>query len=107
MNPPETYSTRPVSGMSEIRSRMRRVMPRLRLRYGVEQLGVFGSYARGEQTGGSDVDLLVTFSEKPDLFDYAALERDIEGVLGRSVDLGTPGELRSFVRKDVEEVRYL
>ena len=71
--------------MSEIRSRMRRVMPRLRRRYRGERLGVFGSYAWGKQTDESDVDLLVTFSEKPDLFDYAAFDREIEEVLGRSV----------------------
>jgi len=58
-------------------------------RYGVQEVAVFGSYARGEQTPLSDVDILVTL-RKPlglrffELWDY------LENLLGLHVDLLTP-----------------
>ena len=39
-----------------------------------------GSFVRGEQTGESDVDLLVTFSETPDLLEFVNLKRYLEDV---------------------------
>lgn len=50
----------------------------------------------------------MTFTEKPDLFEYVALERYLEEALGLSVDIGMPSELKSFVRAQAErEVEYL
>ena len=45
--------------LDEVRAELRAMLPDLRRRYPVAQLGVFGSYARGEQREGSDLDLLV------------------------------------------------
>lgn len=40
---------------------LKSILPELKERYGVTQLGIFGSYIRGEQTANSDLDLLVEF----------------------------------------------
>ena len=56
-------------------------------RYGVKSLGLFGSYVRGEETEGSDLDLLVEFAETPDLLEFVALGRDLSELLGVKVDL--------------------
>jgi predicted nucleotidyltransferase len=95
-------------GLPAIRARLRGALPHLRERYRVERLGIFGSHVRGEATPESDVDLLVTFSEKPDLFAYANLERHLEEIVGLPVDVGMPSELKAFAREQAgREVEYL
>ncbi|MBI5613546.1 nucleotidyltransferase family protein [Candidatus Gottesmanbacteria bacterium] len=55
--------------------------------YGVKRASLFGSTARGEHTSDSDVDILVEMAEKSRLFDFLALQTDLEQTLGRKVDL--------------------
>ncbi len=57
---------------------------------------IFGSYARGEQTPDSDVDVLVQFdhSSPIGLFAYARMHRELEEHIGRRVDLVEEGTLR-------------
>ena len=98
----------PRRSLDMLRARLRAELPYLRRRWKIDQLGIFGSYVRGEETGDSDLDLLVTFTEKPDLFDYVALERHLEDLLGLSVDVGMTTELRPSFRDRVEQdVEYL
>ena len=93
----------------DIEDRLRAELPYLRERYAVERLGLCGSFVRREQTGESDVDLLVTFSETPDLLEFVNLKRHLEDVLGREVDLGMPTALKEGPAADNirREARYL
>ena len=50
--------------IEEIRDQLEALKPALREEFGVETIGVFGSYSRGEQTKKSDVDVLVVFSDQ-------------------------------------------
>ena len=72
-----------------IRSRLAALLPDLRERYAVRALFLFGSFARGEQTPDSDLDLLVEFDRTPGLLTFAALTRLLEDRLGVPVDLAT------------------
>ena len=54
-------------------------------RYKVKSIALFGSYARGEQTEDSDVDLLVEFDSGVTLFDIVDLQDDLSELLGRRV----------------------
>jgi len=92
-----------------IKDRLRAEMPDLRERYAVERLGLCGSFVRGEQAAESDVDLLVTFSETPTLYEFVNLKRYLEEVLGRDVDLGMPSALKEGPAADNirREVEYL
>lgn len=93
---------------ADLRQRLVQEMPALRARYHVETLGLFGSFARDEQGPVSDVDLLVTFSETPDLLTFVNLKHYLEEVLGRPVDLGMPEGLKEAVRRRVlREVQYV
>jgi hypothetical protein len=47
--------------VQEIRIRLHQELPRLRQEYAVRSLGLFGSYVRGENRKGSDLDVLVEF----------------------------------------------
>jgi hypothetical protein len=61
-------------------------------RYGVYNIRVFGSVARGEATPGSDVDLLVSAREGVSMFDLVGLWLDLQELLGYEVSLITDDE---------------
>ena len=71
--------------------------------YHVKSLAVFGSVARDEACGASDIDLLVEFEDgaRIGLFELIELKQFLEGLLGCSVDLGTPDALRPRIRDRV------
>jgi len=54
-------------------------------KYNVEQIGLFGSYARDEATENSDIDIFVKM--KPSLFDMVAIKEQIENDLNKKVDI--------------------
>ncbi len=68
-------------------------------------VGIFGSYARNEQTSKSDLDLLVEFSSKPDLLELIGLEQELSEILGIRVDLVTMNSiserLKPYIHKDL------
>ncbi len=59
-----------------------------------QRVRLFGSVARGEDRQDSDIDFLVDFDAESSLFDLMHLARDLEGLLGRSVDVVSVGGLR-------------
>ncbi|MGB6063646.1 MAG: nucleotidyltransferase family protein [Desulfomonilaceae bacterium] len=73
---------------------------------GVRRLGIFGSYARGEQSETSDMDFLVEF-EKKTFDNYMDLKFFLEGLFGRSVDLVIAEAVKPRLRKPIfEETVY-
>jgi predicted nucleotidyltransferase len=77
-------------------------------RYPVRNPRVFGSVARGEDTEGSDLDILVDPLEGTSLFDLAGLELELTDLLGVEVDVVTPKSLAPDVAGRVEpDVRPL
>lgn len=91
---------RPASDLADVRRRLHGALPGLRARYGVSALAVFGSFARGEQTARSDVDLLVEFERVPG-FEFVALADELEALLGRPVDLGQAQYVKAAIRARV------
>lgn len=71
-------------------------------RYGVSNVRVFGSVARGQDTADSDVDLLVDLPPRASLFSIARLQRDLQNILGARVDIVPAGDLKPGVRATVE-----
>lgn len=55
-------------------------------KFGVQKIGLFGSYARGESYEGSDIDIVVKLI-KPDLFYLIGIKQTIEAALGSKVDV--------------------
>ncbi len=66
---------------------LREHLPRLRESYSVDTVGIFGSYVRGQEQEGSDLDVLVEFTLTPGLFDFVALKIELSELLGVNVDL--------------------
>ncbi len=61
--------------------------------HGAQNVRVFGSIARGQADSASDIDLLVDFEPGRTLVDHVALWRELEALLGRSVDVVSAGGL--------------
>jgi predicted nucleotidyltransferase len=82
--------------------RLAQLLPTARRRFGVRDLAVFGSVARGEASATSDLDVLVDF-EGPATFDgFMGLKFLLEDTLGVKVDLVTRAALRPRLRERVE-----
>jgi len=77
--------------------------------YKINHAAVFGSFARGNVKKKSDIDMLVSFEGKYDLFDIIGSKQDLEEALGRKVDLLTFNSLKNdeFSRIIKEEVRTI
>lgn len=97
----------PTEGVSDqtlpqILDRLQAMLPYLRERYGVHSLGVFGSYVRGDQKPGSDLDLLIEFDDRPlTLFDIVRLEHELSDTLGLDVDLVEKRALKPHIGKHI------
>lgn len=82
------------------------ILPLL-LPYGVKRVFVFGSFARGEETPESDIDILVLFEEprrKPlSLLTWVGLEQEMSRALGHSVELVSEPSLSRYIRPYVDK----
>jgi hypothetical protein len=79
----------------------RDVILRAAEKHGATKVRLIGSVARDEARAGSDVDLLVAWKRGSSLLDQAALMLELEGLLGRKVDIASEGWLRPSVRESV------
>jgi predicted nucleotidyltransferase len=77
-------------------------------KFHVRKIGVFGSFARGEEKGGSDIDVLIELQDKYETFDnYMDLKFFLEDLFSRKVDLVTVDALRPRLKDDIlREVVY-
>ena len=74
-------------------------------KYNPVLIGIFGSYARNEQTQESDIDILMDFELKLNLIELIGIEQDLSSQLGIKVDLVTLNSvnqhLKSYIEKDL------
>jgi predicted nucleotidyltransferase len=95
-------------GKKEIIEIIRNNKPELELRYGVQRLGLFGSYVREKQRKKSDIDILVKFNRDIDLFDFIDLREYLENQLHSKVDLVMESALKPKLgRRILAEVEYV
>lgn len=77
----------------------------------VQKAWLFGSYARGEETADSDVDILVVFDKDGgnsiSLLKHIKIALDLEDILGKKVDLITEGTLMPFAQETAEKDKIL
>jgi len=74
----------------------------------VLKVWLFGSFARGEETPDSDVDLIVVLDQsKPIGMRYFGMWGDLERLIGRSVDLVTEGNLMPFAKESADRDKIL
>lgn len=69
--------------------------------YGVEEIGVFGSFARGDNDENSDIDISVQLNHEKvqvGLFAFSGMRFYLEDLLGRRVDLVTKDGIKPLIR---------
>jgi len=88
--------------VSDIRKRREEIL-RIASRHGARNVRLFGSVVRGEASEGSDVDLLVKLDDDRSLVDHIALMRELEELLGCSVDVVSEDALDRLIRDRVLE----
>lgn len=69
--------------------------------HGALEVRVFGSRARGDDTPGSDLDILVSLEAGRSLLDLVAIHQDLEDLLGYPVDVLTEGALSPYLRERI------
>jgi hypothetical protein len=90
-----------ITALSPEISEKRAQILRVAAAHGARNVRVFGSVARGDSGAESDVDLLVEFESGRSLLDHAALQIELEALLGRRVDVASERGLRPRVRERV------
>ena len=85
--------------LNEITGVLQKHKAELQNKYRIKELGVFGSYVRGEQKKRSDVDVLVEFSGLPDIFQLIDLEDYLKRLLKKKVDLVRKGAIRDELKE--------
>jgi predicted nucleotidyltransferase len=95
--------------MESITQKISQKMTRLQ-DLGIKEIGLFGSYVRGEETDSSDLDILIDIERpaKLDLLALISLEQELSDDLGVTVDLVLKSDLRPILGKNIlSEVVYL
>ncbi len=90
---------------AEILTQLAAYKSRFASKYGIERMGLFGSVARGEDTGDSDIDVVVKL-QRPSVMRCNGVRLDLERLFKRSVDLITLHDnqtamFRNNVNRDV------
>ncbi len=92
----------------EILKILRNEIPNLKEKFNVKTIALFGSYARGEQTEKSDIDLLVEFEKPTDFFKLIELEEYLSELLKTKVEVVTPDaikeRLKPYIMRDLAYV---
>ena len=73
--------------LQQIKEILTKAKPGLQKKYPLSELGIFGSYARGDATEESDIDVLVDFNEPLGLIKYIGLSHQIQDLFNLKVDV--------------------
>lgn len=89
--------------LKRIKKILKKELPYIKEKYKIKGLGVFGSYVRGENKKGSDIDILVEFKKNAhiSLLDFIDLENYLTDILGIKVDLVEKSCLKPYIGKNI------
>lgn len=94
--------------VEEIKGILKSHKAELRSKYGVTEIGIFGSYVKEEQKETSDLDILVEFEKPLGLLEFVGLKNHLSDLLGVNVDLVMRKALKPTIGKRVlGEVVYV
>ena len=99
-----------MSDLVKIRQILQAQKPYLYQEYGVTEIGVFGSYVRGEQNDDSDLDILISLTDPPriSLLGLVSLQHYLSDLLGLKVDVALKDNLKKRIgRRILQEVEAI
>ncbi len=100
----------PEKSLDEIKDVLKKHEKELEKKFGIKEIGIFGSYVRGKPKKSSDIDILVEFypEAEMDLIKFIELEEYLSDLLGIKVDLVMKSALKPRIGKQIlKEVIYL
>jgi len=89
--------------LDEIKEIIKKHKDELKEKYSVKEIGIFGSFARGEAKEDSDIDILVEFEKPIGFFKFLELEEYLSNLIGREVDLVSKKALKPNIGKHILE----
>jgi hypothetical protein len=99
-----------MTDLAKIRQILQDQKPYLYQEYGVTEIGVFGSYVRGEQNADSDLDILISLTDPPriSLLGLVDLQHYLSDLLGLKVDVALKDNLKKRIgRRILQEVEAI
>jgi predicted nucleotidyltransferase len=92
-----------VMTQSELLTKLAEVKHELHQRFGIEQIALFGSYARGEETQESDVDIAILKSSRKNFFLRMKAIDFLKEYLHKDVDMGYFDSMRTFIKNRIKK----
>lgn len=93
--------------LSEIKKILKKNKPYLEKKYNIGEIGIFGSFSRGEQKKNSDIDLLISL-KKPLGLEFVDLSNELENMLNHKVDVVSKGAIKKRLFDVIkEEIIYV
>jgi predicted nucleotidyltransferase len=90
-----------MKNIEEIKNIIQKEKAMLIEKHKIKEIGIFGSYVRGEQNHNSDIDILVSFEEFPGLIEFIDIENKLSEELGIKVDLVTKSGLKPEIGRHI------
>lgn len=88
-------------GITDIK-KIKKKIYQIATKHGIRKVYVFGSVARGESSGGSDVDYLIEMDEDAPVFGVGAFQYEVQQLLGVRVDV-----IPTFALKNVDDQNFI
>jgi hypothetical protein len=97
-----------MKNFEEIKDVLQKHKNELREQYGLKEIGIFGSYVRGEQKEESDLDILVELEKPVGFVRFLKLENALSQLVGLPVEIVTKKALKPYIGKRIlQEVKYV
>ena len=87
----------------ELLTKLANVKNELKQKFGIEEIALFGSYARGEASEESDVDIAILKMNLKDAFAIMDAKEFLKNVLQKNVDIGTFGSMKTFIKNRIKK----
>jgi len=69
--------------------------------FGIKQIRIFGSYARGDENAKSDIDIIVDISNPIGIYQFIGLKQDIAKTLNKKIDLFKPNNIEPIIKDKI------
>lgn len=94
--------------IEEIKKVLQKHREEFREQYGLKEIGIFGSYVKGEQKEKSDIDMLIELEKPIGFVRFMRLENALSQLLGVRVEMVTRKALKPHIGKRIlQEVKYV
>jgi hypothetical protein len=90
-----------IKDLNDVKNTLKYYKNHLHEKYKIKELGIFGSYVRGEQREKSDIDILVSFYEVPSLIKFIEIENYLSEELNIKTDLVRKESIRAEIKDQI------